>query len=249
MSFNKLWVIAVKDIGEAVRSRTMYAFVIIMFVLTFSYVSSYNSHVNALTNKFEIEAFSRGYMNSLAYILSMMYSIFVCSIFANYSVVVDKAKHTIESLMATPISIRQIWIGKSLAVTIPSVGIGIVVSLIAYIFLNAAFVVPKTGFFIIPDWQAIVSAFILVPILVFSIVLVVINIQLIISNPRIANLVFTVIFIILIFGVNALGALGVSINYFPFIYLAVIAICLLASLILSRFLSTERVLLSSKDIT
>ena len=250
---DKVWIVARKDILEAFRSRSTYLYIIIMFVLTFSYYSTYNSQMAALVRQNAPEAqmrdVSRIILNTMAYILPMMYSIFVCSIFANYSVVVDKAKHTIESLMATPISIRQIWIGKSLAVTIPSVGIGIVVSLIAYIFLNAAFVVPKTGFFIIPNWQAIVSAFILVPILVFSIVLVVINIQLIISNPRIANLVFTVIFIILIFGVNALGALGVSINYFPFIYLAVIAICLLASLILSRFLSTERVLLSSKDIT
>jgi ABC-2 type transport system permease protein len=246
MNFSKLWIIAVKDIGEAMRSRTMYAFIVIMFILTFSYISSYNGRVGSLTSQADINAFSRSFLNSLSYVLPMMYSIFVCSIFANYSVVVDKAKHTIESLMATPISIRQIWVGKSLAVTLPSIAVGIVVSIIAYFFINFAFVIPKTGFFIVPDWQAIVSVFILVPILIFSIVLVVINIQLIISNPRIANLVFTVIFIILIFGVNALGALGISINFFPLIYLGVIAICLLTALILSRFLTTEKVLLSSK---
>ena len=74
---------------------------------------------------------SRSYLNSLAYILPMMYSIFVCSIFANYSVSSIKL-NILSILMATPISIRQIWIGKSLAVTIPSVGIGIVVSFIAF---------------------------------------------------------------------------------------------------------------------
>jgi len=117
---NKIWIIAKKDIGEAFRARSTYIFILVMLILTFSFVSSYNTQANRLASKQLIIDFSRSFLNSLAYILPMMYSIVVCSIFFNYSVIVDKAKRNIESLMATPVSINQIWLGKSLAVTLPS---------------------------------------------------------------------------------------------------------------------------------
>lgn len=242
----KLWAIAVKDVGEAFRSRSTYVFVIVMLFLAVSYVSSYNAHVNTLKDPALIIDFSRGFLNSIAYVLPLMYSIFVCSIFANFSVVLDKAKRTIESLMATPVSISQIWMGKSLAVTLPSIGVGIAISLLVYIVMNVGFVIPKTGFFIFPSAIAIISAFIIVPVLIFAIVAIVIYVQLVVSNPRIANLIFTIIFVLLLFGINFLGGLGVSLDYFALIYVGVIILCGVISFILSRFLTKEKVLLSSK---
>jgi ABC-type transport system involved in multi-copper enzyme maturation permease subunit len=243
----KLWVIALKDVSEAFRSRSIYVFIAVILLLTFTYVSSYNAHVRVLTDQQAINDFSRGFLNSLAYLLPFMYSIIICSIFANYSVVLDKAKRNIESLMATPVSIQQIWIGKSLAVTVPSVVIGICASILVYLIINFGFVLPHTHSFIFPDVLAIVSALIVVPLLIFSIVTIVIFIQLIISNPRIANFVFTGIFILLVFGINALGGLGVSISFFSLVYLGVIAVCAGISFILSRSLTKEKVLLSSKS--
>jgi ABC-type Na+ efflux pump permease subunit len=243
---NKIWIIARKDISEAFRSRSTYIFILIMLILTISYVSSYNAHVKTLTDQRAIDDFSRSFLNSLAYVLPMMYSIFVCSIFANYSVIVDKAKRNIESLMATPVTLNQIWIGKSLAVTLPSIMIGISIAIISFFGMNFGFVMPHTHSFIFPDVLAIISAIIIAPVLVFSIVTIVINIQLIVSNPRIANLVFTGIFILLVFGINALGGLGVSISFFPLIYLGLIVLCAGISFILSRSLTKEKVLLSSK---
>ena len=123
---NKLLVIARKDIGEAFRSRSTYVVILVMLVLTFSYISVYSEYVKSLNNDQQsIRAYSRVFLNSLAYILPMMFSIFVCSVFANYAVIVDKAKRNLESLMATPVGIKQIWMGKSLAVTLPSIVIGI----------------------------------------------------------------------------------------------------------------------------
>jgi ABC-2 type transport system permease protein len=243
---NKIWIIAKKDIGEAFRSRSTYIFILVMFILTFSFVSSYNTQVNQLTGKQTIIDFSRSFLNSLAYILPVMYSIVVCSIFANYSVVVDKAKRNIESLMATPVSINQIWLGKSLAVTLPSMIIGLTVAIVGYLVINIGFVVPKAGSFIFPDILAIISAIIIVPVLLFTIVTIVIYIQLIISNPRIANFVFTGIFLLLLFGMNAMGGLGISISYFALAYLGAIILFAGVSFILSRSLTKEKVLLSSK---
>jgi ABC-2 type transport system permease protein len=246
---NKLWVIARKDIGEAFRSRSTYVFVLVMAVLAFSYFSTYTGLINNLigenaSKQIIIEA-SRSFMNNIANALPMMYSIFICSIFANYSVIMDKAKHNIESLMVTPVSLKQIWMGKSLAVTLPSIMVGIGVAVLAYVGMNFGFVIPQTGVFIVPDALAIVSALVFVPVLIFSIVAVVIYVQLVVSNPRIGNLVFTGIFLILLLGVNVLGGLGIEVN-FGEIYSGVIVLCAVISFLLSRSLTKEKVLLSSK---
>lgn len=246
---DKIWTIARKDIKEAFRSRSTYVFILIMLVLTVSYFSSYNALINNLqrqnADQQAIISASQVFLNNIIYVIPMIYSIFVCTIFANYSVILDKAKHNIESLMATPVNLNQVWIGKSLAVTLPSIIIGIGVAVIMYVVMDVAFVIPRTGQFIIPGPLAIVSTFIIVPILVFAIVMIVINVQLVISNPRIANFVFTGIFLILLFGVNALGGLGIEVS-FGLIYIGAIVICGSISWILSRSLTREKVILSSK---
>jgi ABC-2 type transport system permease protein len=244
---NKLWVIARKDIGEAFHSRSTYVVIVIMILLTLSYISIYSENVKSLNNNRQLIAdYSRIFLNSLSYILPMMFSIFVCSVFANYAVIVDKAKRNIESLMATPVSIKQIWLGKSLAVTLPSIGIGLIVAILSFLVMDIWFIMPKTGSFIFPGVWSIVTAFIIVPVLLFVIVAIVTYIQLVITNPRIGNFVFSGIFIFLLVGMNALGGMGLSLDYLPLIYVGAIALFAGTDWILSLFLTKERVLLSSK---
>ena len=175
-----------------------------------------------------------------------MFSNFICSIFANYAVIVDKAKRNIESLMATPVSIKQIWMGKSLAVTLPSTGIGIGMAIISYLVLDIGFVMPKTGSFISPGIVPIVSALIIIPILLFTIVAIVTYIQLTITNPRIGNFVFSGVFIILLIVGETLLGMGLSTNFLALIYLILILVCTGIVYLLSFSLTKERVLLSGK---
>jgi hypothetical protein len=79
--------------------------------------------------------------------------------------------------------------------------------------------------------------------MLFSIVTIVTYIQLVVTNPRIGNFVFSGVFFVLLFGVNLLSGLGIS---FALIFLAVIVVCGIVSYILSRYLTKEKVLLSSK---
>jgi hypothetical protein len=136
--------------------------------------------------------------------------------------------------------------GKSLAVTLPSIGIGLTVAIVSFLVMDIWFVMPKAGVLIFPGIWAIVSTFIIVPVLLFSIVSIVTYIQLVISNPRIGNFVFSGIFFLLLFGLNALGGLGLSPSYLALVYVGVIALCAIISYFLSFSLTKERVLLSSK---
>jgi ABC-2 type transport system permease protein len=244
---NKIWIISRKDISEVFRSRSTYVFLVIMIFLTFVYISIYNSNVKELKNNtLSINNYSRAYLSTLAYILPLMFSNFICSIFANYAVIVDKAKRNIESLMATPVSIKQIWMGKSLAVTLPRTGIGIGMAIISYLVLDIGFVMPKTGSFISPGIVPIVSALIIIPILLFTIVAIVTYIQLTITNPRIGNFVFSGVFIILLIVGETLLGMGLSTNFLALIYLILILVCTGIVYLLSFSLTKERVLLSGK---
>jgi ABC-type Na+ efflux pump permease subunit len=245
----KLWIIARKDIKESFRSRSTYIYVGVLLALTFTYLSTFNSIVSNLNTQNasagEIYRASQIFINSLAYMLPIMYSILVCTIFAQYAVVVDKARKNIESLMATSTSLKEIWMGKTLAVALPSSIIGISVAIAGYCIVNALAVSRQVGGFIVPDIFSIITAVIIVPILIFAIVSIVVYIQLVISNPRVANIVFTAMFLLLYFGTTILSVFGKGIN-FGLIYLGVIVICAIISTILSRSLTKERVILSSR---
>ena len=52
---NKLLVIARKDISEAFRSRSTYIVILVMIILTITYISGYSSTVKTLIGKQEIE--------------------------------------------------------------------------------------------------------------------------------------------------------------------------------------------------
>jgi ABC-2 type transport system permease protein len=246
---NRFRVIAGKDIREALRSRSTYIYVAVLFFLTFTNFSNLTATIKqAVDNNFSQEAiiaFSQPSLNNLALTMPLIYSILICTIFAAYSVIVDKAKHNLESLMVTPISLKQIWIAKSLAVTIPSVGIALGVSAVGYLVMNFMLIMPYTNYFITPGWEVFLNDLIIVPVLIFFIVALVIYLQLVISNPRVANLVFIGIFLLLYFGVNIISQLGIEMN-FTLIYLVLIVICSGITLILSLSLTKERVILSNK---
>ncbi len=120
------------------------------------------------------------------------------------------------------------------------------VSLVAFIIMDITLVAPRTGALIAPSSTAIATAIILVPLLIFTVASLVIYIQLVIANPRLANFVFIGAFLLFFFGSNILSRAGLEVN-FSLIYLGLIIICAALALLLSRTLTKERVLLSSKD--
>jgi ABC-2 type transport system permease protein len=246
---SKMWIIARKDIGEAFRSRTTYLYIAILFFLSFTYTTGFNALLNRLTNEgaghVAIYEAGRAFLNGIVYVLPAMYSFFVCTTFAAYAVILEKSRRNIETLLATPLTLREMWLGKTLGVTVPSVIIALIIAIVSYLAFDYFLVVPRVGTFIWPSVTAILTALVLVPLLIFSIAALVIYLQLVLTNPRIANLAFTAIFLALLLGGNAVASLGVSLNY-PLVYAAVAAITGLVAFLLSRSLTRERVILSSK---
>jgi ABC-2 type transport system permease protein len=182
-------------------------------------------------------------MNSVFSGLPLIIIMLVCSVLASYAVILDKTKRTIESLMATPLSLRQIWLAKSLAVAIPACIIGLVMTVLVTIVINIATFIPHVGI-IFPGIVSILTAVIMVPILTLIVVSIVTCLQLIITNPRLASLIFSLLFL-LIFFPSIASQIGLRIDY-SILYLIIIAVMLAVNIFLSRFLTKERIVLSSK---
>jgi ABC-type Na+ efflux pump permease subunit len=243
----KTLIIAKKDVKEAFRSKTTYFYVILLCLLSLPYFGGVNSVINNLLEQgiasreldLAIQALMDGVFATLPLVLTML----ICSVFSAYSITMDKAKRTLESLLATPLSLSQVWIGKSLAITLPGVGIALLISLLAVLAMNLAIIVPAVGSFTIPNAISLVTGLIIVPVMTFFVVCIVSFLQLVMTNPRIANFVFIGIF----FGVyfSTITELTASFD-FSLIYLIATVILAAITLLLSRFLTRERVILSSK---
>ncbi len=240
-------IIARKDIREALRSKSTYFYLLFLFFVVFPYLDGARSVISHLavqkTTSIEIVPALKMFLNNLVHTLPLVLTMLFCSFLSTYAVVMDKTKRTLESLLATPASLKQIWLGKSLAVAIPSVIITFLFSFLALVVINLVVIVPQAGVFIWPDGLSLVTGLVIVPVMAFFVVCIVSFLQLIMTNPRIANFAFIGIFLGFYFTtITELTALW----DFSLIYLAATVILAVTTLLLGRWLNKDRVVLSSK---
>jgi len=79
------------------------------------------------------------------------------------SMIKEKSRGNIQSLLATPLKLKDIWVGKSLAIFIPGLILGELLTLITLIAVNYIYFVPTIGFLFNP-WIAVTS-FIVFPVM------------------------------------------------------------------------------------
>ena len=85
------------------------------------------------------------------------------NVFAFQSMTREKSRGNIESLIATPLGVKDIWIAKSLAVFIPGMVLGEILTLAALLAVNYIYFVPKIGF-VYTHWIGL-SSFLAVPLI------------------------------------------------------------------------------------
>ena len=159
----------------------------------------------------------------------------------------EKARGTIESLMATPLKTKDVWLGKSLAAFFPSLILGMAVTGIVVMVLSYLYIMPAIHHFILPAPVAI-SSFLLVPLIILGLNLLVIYVAMT-GNPRYAQGIAVIAFVAVVNIVAQLGAHGMldltSWN-FTLINLGIAALLGVATVFLSRLLTKEKVVLSSR---
>jgi hypothetical protein len=245
----EIWTVAWNDTRKTFKNRSTYFIPILIFLASITYIASYNSVIGALnaqgaSSQAVYEA-SRTYMNTFLYLWPLVYSLLTSSIVSSI-LVLEKTGRNLEPLMVTPLSIRQIWAGKSLGMTAVSVIIGLGLSLLVLLVMNFGLIIPQTGVFVVPDALPIITAIIIAPILVLGVMLIATYTQLIIANPRAARLIFIFIVVGLYIGIVYTTLTMKNVNYSPFIFLGLIVLVGVAVYCVSRTLTSEKVVLSSK---
>jgi ABC-2 type transport system permease protein len=244
----RIFSIAKKDLAEAFRSRTTYFYVFILLIISAQYLVSFNDIVSAAVRRGEtldqIRLAGGSVIDAMVYTLPLIFTMLLCSALVAYSIAMDKAKRTLESLMSTPMSLRQIWLGKSLAVALPGVVIATIVTLLIVMALNFTIAMPRAGGLILPGVLPLVSSLVIIPVMTFVVVALVSFLQLVMTNQRLPNLLFIIIFFAIYFSSVTGAAAGWD---FSVIYLMAIVVLAVATIILSRFLNKDRVILSSKS--
>ncbi len=111
------------------------------------------------------------------------------------SMIKEKSRGNIQSLLATPLKLKDIWIGKSLAIFIPGLILGELLTLIFLIAINYIYFVPTIGFLFNP-WIA-VTCFIVFPAmyLCFGLLVYLLGLTGKPTNANIIALVFLPLFV------------------------------------------------------
>jgi ABC-type Na+ efflux pump permease subunit len=159
----------------------------------------------------------------------------------------EKAKGPIESLLATPLTAKGLWIGKSLAIFLPAYVMGFISTLILVLVVNFAAILPATHHFILPPPEALTS-FMMIPLLMLALISAGVLFSLI-TNPMVGQTIVMFIGVILL---QLVGQVGGRITWllaswdYALYNLAGAALLGTIAFPLSRFLTKERIVLSSK---
>ena len=247
----KVTVIMKKDLRETLRTKAFYGSIgIVIFVLV-ALAAGLGRNIDAVieqeTAPAEVASAIQPLMGTTAFTLSLMLMLLFCMYTNAYALTMEKVKRSIESLLCTPLSLRQICLGKSLTVFLPSVILGLLFTFGGIVGINQFFIAPKLGHFVMPGAAPIVAILIIVPLIVFFFASLMIALQLIITNIHWINAALIGLVVAIMFGLSPpvlkFGSASWSI---VFVSLGVAAALALVTIYLSRLVTKERIVLSSK---
>jgi len=247
----KVMVIAKKDLRETLRAKAFYGSVGIVIFVMVAIVAGLGRNISALieqgTSPAEVASAIQTLMGTTAFTLSLIIMLLFCMYTNAYTLIMEKVKRSIESLLCTPLSLREIWLGKTLAISLPSIVLGLLFTFGGIAGINQFFVVPELGHFIMPGAAPLVAILLVVPFIVFFFASLMIALQLIIANIRWISAALIGLVVAVMFGLSPpilkFGSASWSI---VFISLGVAAALALVTIFLSRLVTKERIVLSSK---
>jgi len=183
----------------------------------------------------------------VAYFLPFLILIAFIWAFASLPIVREKVNGNIECLLATPLSPGALWMGKCLAIFLPGLGISAIATLLVVLAVNLITINPATGVFVLPA-PALLTGLVINPLLFFGLLAFMLLFALA-GNPDIAIAPSFLIGFGLMMGLPlgmALGAVNLASWAFALWYLAGTVVGWAVVGYLSRLLSREKIVLSSR---
>jgi len=246
----KVIVIMKKDLRETLRTKAFYVSIAMVLFIVVMLGGAVGGQINTLIEKglapAEVISAIQPLMGTTAFMLSLMLMMLFCMYINAYTLTMEKIKRSIESLLCTPLRLRQICLGKSLAVFLPSVILGLVFTFGGIVGINRFFIIPKLGHFVMSGTAPLVAILVVVPLIVFFLAALMIALQLIITNIRWINAALMGVIFGVGFGLSSTLRFGAESWSIVFLSLGVAAVLALVTIYLSRLVTKERIVLSSK---
>jgi ABC-2 type transport system permease protein len=166
------------------------------------------------------------------------------NVFAFQSITKEKTRGNIESLLATPLSVKNIWVAKSLAVFIPGMILGEILTLAALLAVNYIYFVPKMGF-IYTHWIGL-SSFLAIPLvyLCLSLLAHLIGLTGKPANGNIIAQIFLPVVLTLMINLTIRNILDAASWPFTLVNLGLAAIIAIIVIFLQPRITRERIVLS-----
>ena len=183
----------------------------------------------------------------IAYFLPLFILMTFIWAFSNLTIIKEKINGNIESLLATTLSPREIWIAKTMAIFIPGYVMSVISTIIMLMAVNFFAIIPITGNFILPI-PLLLTSFLINPLLFLALLLFIVLFSLA-NNPDIAIAPSFLVGFGLMIGIPLGIATGViNLVSWPFALWCLVAaiIFLIIDLGLYRLLTKENIVLSGK---
>jgi len=245
----EILVILKKDLKETLHTRTFLISIALTILVVYYVLINLERTIGAMlkTNTvIEPTGYIQPIIDIAIFSVMLIVAVYYSFMINSYTLLIEKTKHSLESLLCTPLSLKQFWFGKTMSMFIPSTILGFLFTLAAFCATNVFVIYPKVGHWIYPGAVSFVAIFIAVPSIVLFLSALFYLLQLIIANVRLINIIFMFVLIITI-NVLILGSSNLKSSWsLVFISLGVAAILGLTNLFLFRMLTKERIVLTSK---
>jgi ABC-2 type transport system permease protein len=246
----EILVIVKKDLRELFRGRAFLISIAIAAFLVFAFITAIRENLAPFEQQgvpvTEAASYLQPLVGATVFFLCLMLMMLFGMYINSYTLVIEKTKRSLESLLCTPISIRQLWIGKSLAMFIPSVILGFAFTGSAFCVMNAYIVLPAVGRWFAPGAAPLVATLVAVPLFVLVLSFLFTLLQLVLANIRWVTGIFMGVIFGAEFGLTSSLRLTAASWSIVYVSLGIVVILAVAVFLSSRLLTKERIILSSK---
>ena len=244
----KAFIILQRDFRELRRTKSFLIICIMSAVLTLAAVLSMSITMTGIEWLLEDEArpLLMVIISLIVYFLPLTIILTFIWAFSSLPMIKEKANGNITSLLVTPLSPREIWIGKSLAIFLPGYIISIASVFIVLLSVNIVMIVRTPGE-LLTGIPLLLTGLIVNPLLFLGLLLFIVLFSLA-NNPDVAIAPSFILGFGLMLGIPlgvATGFIDLASWSFFFWYLAATIIVLIAVFLLSRILTNENIVLSS----
>jgi len=242
---SKIIAIMKKDLKETFHTKAFYVSIGLVIFVVVMLIQTIGGPLTSMVKETEVTTI-QALLGTFSFALSLMLMLLFCTYINAYTLMLEKMKRSLEALLCTPLSLNQIMLGKTFALFLPSVILAWLFTFASLAGINWFFIAPELGKFIMPGAAPLIAIFIAVPVVFFFLSLMMVELQLIINNIRWVNAAIMGAIFGVGFGLSASLQFGSSSWNVVLISLGVGVALALVAVALSRWVTRERIVLTSK---